>query len=76
MIVGQIRPGFGKGIASTALQLLLNEIQSRPLSAHVASSNRASLRVLQKSGFVVERAYLSPATDRYLECEETLLVLR
>jgi hypothetical protein len=32
--------------------------------------------VLQKCGFVVEEVRLSPATDRYPECEEALLVLR
>ena len=47
-----------------------------PLVASAATSNRASLRVLQKSGFVVERVRLSPASDRYPECEETVLVLR
>jgi len=67
---------WGNGIASSALNLLLKEIQSRPLYARVAASNRASLRVLQKCGFVVERVHVSPATDRYLECEEALLVLR
>ena len=67
---------WGKGIASSALKLFLQEVQPRPLYAHVATGNRASLRVLQKCGFVVERIYLSPATERYLECEEALLVLR
>ena len=67
---------WGNGIASRALELCLKEIQSRPLYARVATSNRASLRVLQKCGFVVERIHASPATDRYLECEEALLVLK
>ncbi len=66
---------WGNGIASRALKLLLIEVQSRPLYACVATSNRASLRVLQKCGFVVERVHISPATDRYLECEEAVLVL-
>jgi RimJ/RimL family protein N-acetyltransferase len=67
---------WGKGIASRALSLLLNEIQSRPLYARVATSNPASLRVLQKCGFVVQSVRASPADDRYLECEEALLVLK
>jgi RimJ/RimL family protein N-acetyltransferase len=46
------------------------------LIATVATSNAASLRVLQKSGFVIERVELSPASDRYPECEEAVLVLR
>jgi RimJ/RimL family protein N-acetyltransferase len=69
------REHWGKGIASRALELLLLEVSTRPLYAHVATSNGASLRVLQKCGFVVERVQVSPATDRYPECEEALLVL-
>ena len=70
------RAYWGKGIASRALHLLLREVAKRPLVATVATSNGASLRVLQKCGFVVERVRLSPATDRYPECEEAVLVLR
>jgi RimJ/RimL family protein N-acetyltransferase len=69
------RAAWGMGIASRALQLLLEEVTSRPLIAAVATSNPASLRVLQKSGFVIERVELSPASDRYPECEEAVLVL-
>jgi RimJ/RimL family protein N-acetyltransferase len=69
------REHWGKGVASRALELLLLEVPTRPLYAHVATSNAASLRVLQKCGFVVERVQVSPATDRYPECEEALLVL-
>src|SRR6185312_16464752 len=39
---------WGKGIASRALQLLLEEVTSRPLIATAATTNAASLRVLQK----------------------------
>lgn len=70
------RASWGNGIASRALQLLLQEVTSRPLIATVATSNLASLRVLQKCGFVVQRIELSPATDRFPECEEAFLVLR
>lgn len=70
------RDHWGKGIASRALELLLNEVTTRPLFAHVATSNAASLRVLQKCGFVVERVQVSPATDRFPKCEEAVLVLR
>jgi RimJ/RimL family protein N-acetyltransferase len=69
------REHWGKGIASRALELLLLEVATRPLYAHVATSNGASLRVLQKCGFVVERVQVSPATDRFPECEEAVLVL-
>ena len=70
------RAYWGKGIATRALRLLLLEVAPRPLYAHVATSNGASLRVLQKCGFVVERVQVSPATDRFPECEEAVLVLR
>ena len=70
------RAYWGRGIASRALHLLLQEVAKRPLVATVATSNRASLRVLQKCGFVVERVFLSPASDRYQESEEAVLVLR
>jgi RimJ/RimL family protein N-acetyltransferase len=66
---------WGKGIASRALELLLKEVPVRPLHARVATGNRASLRVLQKCGFVVQSVQVSPANDRFLECEEALLVL-
>ena len=70
------RAYWGLGFASRALQLLLGEVATRPLVATAATSNGASLRVLQKCGFVVERVRLSPARDRYPECEEAVLVLR
>ena len=70
------REFWGRGIASRALKLILTEISVRPLYARVATSNVASVRVLQKCGFVVERVHLSPADDRYPECEEALLILR
>ena len=47
------RTAWGHGIASRALELLLDLIPVRPLHARAASDNAASLRVLQKSGFKV-----------------------
>ena len=70
------RAYWGMGIASHALHLLLREVAKRPLVAAAATSNGASLRVLQKCGFVVERVHLSPARDRFPECEESILLLR
>lgn len=70
------RAYWGKGIASRALHLLLREVTSRPLIATAATSNGASLRVLQKCGFVVEQVRRDPATDRYPECEVAVHVLR
>ena len=70
------RAHWGRGIASTALRLLLETVDHRPLLAAVAISNGASVRVLQKCGFIVENVRLSPASDRFPECEEAVLVLR
>lgn len=70
------REHWGRGVASRALELLLREVPARPLYAHVATTNGASLRVLRKCGFAFERVQMSPATDRYPECEEAVLVLR
>jgi RimJ/RimL family protein N-acetyltransferase len=69
------RDFWGQGVASRALELLLKIVPIRPLHARVATSNRASLRVLQKCGFVVRCVQVSPADDRFLECEEAFLVL-
>jgi RimJ/RimL family protein N-acetyltransferase len=66
---------WGKGIATRALELLLLEVTARPLQAHVASTNVASLRILQTCGFKLVRVQLSPADDRYPECEVAVLVL-
>jgi RimJ/RimL family protein N-acetyltransferase len=70
------RAYWGRGIASRALDLLLREVTKRPLVATAAASNGASLRVLQKCGFVVEQVRHAPARDRYPECEEAVFVLR
>lgn len=70
------RAYWGRGIASRALHLLLQEVTRRPLFATAAVSNKASLRVLQKCGFVVEQTCMSTASDRYPECEEAVLALR
>lgn len=71
-----VREFWGRGIASRALELLLTEVSVRPLYARAATSNVASLRVLQKCGFVVENVQFSPADNRYPECELALLILR
>jgi len=42
---------WGGGIATYALREFLNQIEIRPIYAHVARSNVASARVLEKCGF-------------------------
>ena len=46
------REHWGKGFATAALRLLLEEIEDRPITAHVAVHNIGSRRVLEKCGFV------------------------
>jgi RimJ/RimL family protein N-acetyltransferase len=69
------RSHWGQGIASQALKLLLREVTTRPLHARAASSNLASIRVLQRRGFVITGRQFAPATDRFPACEETVFVL-
>jgi len=66
---------WGKGIASAALQILLDDIAERPVYARAASDNVGSLRVLEKAGFRrvgVDRGF---AAGRGEEIEETILRL-
>ena len=69
------RAHWGKGIATTALQILLAETAERPVYARAASDNVGSLRVLEKAGFRpvgVDRGF---APGRGEEIEETILRL-
>ncbi|CAG0932719.1 diamine N-acetyltransferase [Thermoflexales bacterium] len=43
---------WGKGLATQALAEFLKQVTQRPLYAHVAKHNLASIRVLEKCGFV------------------------
>lgn len=69
------RPSWGKGVASRALELILQEVPIRPIRARVARDNVGSLRVLQKSGFKTVGTEVSYASARGAEIEETLLEL-
>ena len=44
---------WGKGIATAGLAQFLDLVTVRPLYAHVAKSNVASIRVLRKGGFTI-----------------------
>ena len=44
---------WGKGIATKALSEFLRVLKTRPLYAHVAKHNIASLQVLKKCGFTI-----------------------
>ena len=66
---------WGKGIATAALKLLLAEVDIRVLRSRVAISNVASIRVLEKCGFQEIGREWSPASERYVECEEVIMEL-
>jgi RimJ/RimL family protein N-acetyltransferase len=44
---------WGKGVATRALAAFLEHVKARPLYAHVAKHNRASIRILEKCGFTL-----------------------
>ncbi len=67
------RAWWGRGVASRALELLLELVPTRPLHARAASDNVASLRVLAKAGFVPVGREISYARARGTEIEETIL---
>lgn len=69
------RPCWGKGVASTALLMFLNELKTRPLHARVARDNLASIRVLEKCGFTVVGRARGFSNARGEEVEELLLEL-
>jgi RimJ/RimL family protein N-acetyltransferase len=47
------REYWGHGFATQALAAFLPQIEQRPLYGYVAKHNRASIRVLEKCGFVM-----------------------
>jgi RimJ/RimL family protein N-acetyltransferase len=63
---------WGKGIASAALAQFLTKIEARPVYAHVAKHNVASIRVLQKCGFQLAREDMCDGDDG----EELVMELR
>jgi RimJ/RimL family protein N-acetyltransferase len=67
------RAAWGRGIASRALEMLLEEVPVRPIYARAASDNAASLRVLEKSGFQVIGTENSFAPGRNGTIEETIM---
>jgi RimJ/RimL family protein N-acetyltransferase len=69
------RAVWGRGIASQALALFLEEVGIRPLYARAASDNAGSLRVLEKTGFRIIDTEVSFAPAREGEIEETILQL-
>lgn len=70
------REHWGRGIATRALSRFLELVPVRPLHARAARHNAASIRVLERCGFRITGYRVSPATERYLACEEAELVLQ
>lgn len=69
------REHWGRGIATRALALLLDEVAARPLHARVARHNIGSILVLERNGFRVTHHQHVPADDRFPACEEAVLRL-
>lgn len=69
------RSHWGRGCATSALALMLEQLNVRPLYARVAVHNMASLRVLQKCGFSEQERVVCPGDERFLPCEEVILIL-
>ena len=69
------REYWGKGIATRALQLFLDEHQERPLYGRCAHDNAGSIRVLEKCGFVQVGKDKGFANARDEEIEEVILRL-
>jgi RimJ/RimL family protein N-acetyltransferase len=66
---------WGKGIATRALSLLLRELPTRPLFAHAAKDNLASIRVLEHCGFTLREEGVYYSQARRAEIAEVLLKL-
>lgn len=63
------REFWGRGVATRALALLVDEVSIRPLYAHVVMHNVGSIRVLEKCGFRRDRVEeaKAPAPDDGIE---------
>ena len=64
------RAHWGRGIATAALRCFLREQTHRPLHARAAKDNLASIRVLQRCGFVVCDEGIALAEARGVPTEE------
>jgi RimJ/RimL family protein N-acetyltransferase len=63
------RGHWGKGIASRALAMFLEEERIRPLHATAARTNIPSQRILEKCGFVCVGFRMGEETERYVARE-------
>lgn len=70
------RAYWGRGIATAALRILLEQIPERPLYARAAADNAGSRRVLEKCGFAQSARARGFAHARGEEIDEVVLVLK
>jgi RimJ/RimL family protein N-acetyltransferase len=66
---------WGKGVATRALSQFLGHVTARPLYAHVAKHNIASIRVLEKCGFTICGEEVGASIAGGEEVEEFILKL-
>jgi RimJ/RimL family protein N-acetyltransferase len=69
------REHWGKGVTTQALRQFLDLVKERPLYAHVAKHNTASLRVLEKCGFKMAPSEKASQLESNGDAEEITLVL-
>jgi RimJ/RimL family protein N-acetyltransferase len=69
------REWWGRGVATRALALLVDELTIRPLYAHVAVHNIGSIRVLESCGFRRDREQEAQAPVPDDGVEELIFVL-
>lgn len=69
------RDFWGRGVASAALRAFLRVVTTRPIYGRAAKDNSASLRVLEKCGFVAVDESLAYTNARGAEIVEVLLRL-
>ena len=69
------RRHWGRGLATQALTLMIQQITRRPLHATTARANAASIRVLQSCGFRLTGYFNGEETDRYTAGECATFIL-
>jgi len=69
------RGHWGRGVATAALRLFLEEVQSRLIHGRAAKDNLGSIRVLQKCGFDIIGEDRGFANGRGEEIQELILKL-
>jgi len=69
------REHWGQGVATEALRAFLDAVRKRPIYGRAAKDNVASLRVLEKCGFVLVGSDTGFSNARGAQVEELILKL-